>query len=154
MIGHNTEVGIIPKMFHRQSAKGNRNLWLFDQKSIGFILWWWWTYVWSLKVIGQKHKSVSRLQEKVLRNHVLIQSSTSSPNHRRTAALIYYLQRFFEGKMRLLLGLLFSTSQRTFYLRIWCFKKTFTYTSSKIQHLYLESRKYLKYYYSFFFLFK
>ena len=33
MIGHKTEVGIIPKMFHRQSAKGNLNLWLCDQKS-------------------------------------------------------------------------------------------------------------------------
>ena len=94
-----TEVCIKPTMFHRQSANGNLNLWLCGQKSIGFLLSWWWTYVWSLKVIRQKYKSISRLQGKVLRNHARTQSRMYSPNHTRTAALIYHLQRFFEGKM-------------------------------------------------------
>ena len=99
MIGHKTEVGIIPKMFHWQSAKGNLNLWLCDQKSVGFLLSWWCTYVWNLKVIGQKYKSVSRLQGKVLRNLALTHSRTYSSHHMRTGALIYPFQRLIEGKM-------------------------------------------------------
>ena len=79
-----------------------------DQKSIGFLLSWWWTYVWSLKVIGQKYKSVSRLQGKVLRNHALTHSRTYLPNHTWTAALIYPLQRFYEGKMSWVIIFYFS----------------------------------------------
>ena len=104
-----------------------------DKKSIEFLLSIWWTYVWSLKVIGQNCKSVSRLQGKVLRNHAFTHSRTYSPNHARTAASSSML---FRGENEL--GLLCFTSQRTFSLLIWCLKKpllilppkfnTFTFT--------------------------
>ena len=94
-----TEICIKPTMFHRKSAKGDLNLWLWPKINRIPPLMWWWTYVWSLKVIGQKYKSGSRLQGKVLRNHALTHSRTYPHNHTRTAALIYPFQRFFEVKM-------------------------------------------------------
>ena len=115
-----TEVCLIPTMFHRQSAKSGLNFWLCDQKSIEFVLSWWWTYVWSLNVIGQKYKSVSRPQGKVLRNH--------PPTHARTHPTIhgrphwYLLSNAFSG-VKWVGFIIFYFSKKKIFLLIWCFKK-------------------------------
>ena len=114
-----TEVCIKLAMVHRRITKGNLNLWLCDQKSIGFLLSWWWTYVWSLKVTHSL-------------SHVLTQPHTNDRIDISTPML-------FRGKMSW--GYYFLLLKELF-LYSFDVKKTFTYTSSKIQHLYLESRKY------------
>ena len=54
-----TEVGIVSTRSYTQSAKVDLDLWPRDPKSIGFLLSSWWMCMWSLKVIGQKLKSLS-----------------------------------------------------------------------------------------------
>ena len=118
-----------------------------DKKSIEFLLSIWWTYVWSLKVIGQNCKSVSRLQGKSV-TESRIHSFSHVLTQPRTNGRILF-NAFSRGKW---VGVIMFYFSKNFFSTNLMFKETFTYTSSEIQHLYLylESRKYLKYYYSFF----
>ena len=51
-------VVIVSTRYYTQSAKVDFDLWPYDPKSIGFLLSSSTTYMWSLKVIGQKLKSL------------------------------------------------------------------------------------------------
>ena len=64
-----TVVCILPTRSYTQSAKVDLDLWPPDQKSIGFFLSPSTTYMWSLKVIGQKLQSLLCPQGKAWRTH-------------------------------------------------------------------------------------
>ena len=93
-----TVVCIVSTRSYTQSTKVDLDLWTHDQKSIGFLLSSSTTYMWSLKVIGQK--LLLLLVHKVKRDgqtHPPTHTPTHSPNHPRTAALLYPLRCCCEG---------------------------------------------------------
>ena len=117
-----TEICLKPTMFQRQSTKGDLNLWLWPKNNripplmmVDLCM--------KFEGIGQKFKSVSSLQGKVLWNHALTHSLSHVLTQPPTNSRINISSpTLFRGENEL--GLLFSTSQRTFSLLIWCFNKT------------------------------
>ena len=77
-----------PTRLYTQSTKVDIDLWPRDPKLIG-LLFSSTTYMWSLKAISLEMWSVSCPQGKARRTDGL----THPPNHRRTVALLYPLQR-------------------------------------------------------------
>ena len=73
-----TVVCIMPTRSYTHSAEVDLNLWLRDPKSIGFLLSSSTTYMWSLKLIGQKLWSLSCPQGRVWRNHAHTHPRTHS----------------------------------------------------------------------------